>query len=46
MVAGIRDVYINNMETVSWMDPKTKRMAVKKVQRQYPYDKIYKDRML
>jgi hypothetical protein len=31
MVASIRKFYISDMEGISWMDPETKRMAVKKV---------------
>ena len=33
MVAGIRKVYVNDVATLSWMDPETKKIALAKVER-------------
>lgn len=34
MVEEIRKIYIRDVETLSWMDPETKQMALKKVKLQ------------
>lgn len=43
MATRIRNVYIDDMEALTWMDADTKRMAVKKVQnsRKYSLQCIY-----
>ena len=37
MVSGIRQVFVNNLQNISWMDDETKKMALKKVKNRLTY---------